>query len=151
MRLLTETRTSGVTSDHMTTNSDFEDGRQHSQHCRSNSLPTVLTSPDTSAESEAAAQSISQSSCLTVHNSSQPRPVYTRNRNSTFLGLDGDTFWTRLSSTFDQHSSEPVSLRRMFGVASQPQIQAGPDLEEIQTEVGSLRRPSGDLVSRTTC
>jgi len=135
----------------MTTDCDFEDGRQYSQHRHSNSLPTVLTSPDTLAESEAATQSISRSSGLTVHNSSQSRPVYTGNRNSTFLGLDGDTFWTRLSSTFDQHSSEPVSLCRMFGVASQSQIQAGPDLEEIQTEVGSLRRPSGDLVSRTTC
>lgn len=121
----------------MTTNSDFEHGRQH-QHRRSNSLPAVLTSPEILAQTEAVTQPISQSSSHTALSSSQHRPLYTRNRNSTFLGLDGDTFWTRLSSTFEHHSGEPGSVRRMFGAVIQSQIQAGPDLEDIQTEVGRL-------------
>lgn len=69
-----------------------------------------------------------------------PRVLHTNNRNfsPTFLGLRA--FWTRLSTTFEsvpEHvPGSPVTKAPMFA-ASSAQAQAGPDLEELQTEVNN--------------
>jgi len=69
-----------------------------------------------------------------------PRILHASNRtfSPSFLGLRADNIWTKLSTTFESVSentpTSPVTPTKMF-TASSAQAQAGPDLEELQTEV----------------
>jgi len=64
----------------------------------------------------------------------------TRNFSPSFLGLRPDNIWIRLTTTFEavpeDVPSSPVTPTRMFAATS-AQVQAGPDLEELQTEVNT--------------
>jgi len=72
-----------------------------------------------------------------------PRILHAHNRNfsPSFLGLRADNIWSKLTTAFEsvpEHlPSNPVTPIRMFA-ASSAQAQAGPDLEELQTEVCSV-------------